>query len=60
MFTISAFSHLVDGLVAIHRRNRNTALMNDLPDVTRRDIGWPERYRISDRQENGFKFWRAR
>lgn len=48
MFTISAFSHLVDGLVAIHRRRRNAALMNDLSDATRRDIGWPDRYRTPD------------
>ena len=60
MFTISAFSHLVDGLVAVHRRNRNAALMNDLPDETRRDIGWPERYRRADRYESGFTLWRAR
>ncbi|MHB2264645.1 hypothetical protein [Aliihoeflea sp. PC F10.4] len=44
MFTISAFSHLVDGLVAIHRHRRNEALLNDLSDATRRDIGLPERY----------------
>lgn len=60
MFTISAFSHLVNGFIAIHRRNRNAALMNELPDLTRRDIGWPERYRKSDRHEGGFWLWRAR
>ena len=43
MFTISAFSHLVDGLVAIHRQKMTAALLDDLPEATRRDIGLPPR-----------------
>ncbi|MCO6390774.1 hypothetical protein GTW25_07000 [Aliihoeflea aestuarii] len=59
MLMISAFSHLIDGLIAIHRRNRNTALMNDLSDATRRDIGWPDRYRTPDDDQDGFKVRRT-
>lgn len=43
MFTLSAFSHLVDGLRAIHHRQRSDALMRSLSPETRRDIGWPDR-----------------
>lgn len=55
MFTISAFSHLVDGLVAIHRRRMTTAILNDLPEATRRDIGLPPKD-----EQRGRQFWNWR
>ena len=51
MFTLSAFSHLVDGLRAVHQRQHNDALMRSLPPETRRDIGWPENFISPDRAD---------
>ncbi|MFN3765041.1 MAG: hypothetical protein ACK4R3_05675 [Aliihoeflea sp.] len=57
MFTLSAFSHLVDGLRAIHHRQRSDALMRSLSQETRRDIGWPDR--TASRVEED-RFWDGR
>ncbi|WP_024585859.1 hypothetical protein [Aliihoeflea sp. 2WW] len=57
MFTLSAFSHLVDGLRAIHHRQRSDTLMRDLSPETRRDIGWPDRFASGT---DGDRFWDGR
>jgi hypothetical protein len=53
MFTLSAFSHLVDGLRAIHHRQRSEALMRNLSPETRR----PDRFASGN---EGDRFWDGR
>jgi hypothetical protein len=39
MFTVTAFTHFVDGLRAIHNRQRTERILRDLPPHLREDIG---------------------
>jgi len=57
MFTLSAFTHLVDGLRAINHRQRSDALMRNLSPETRRDIGWPDRLASGGQVD---RFWDGR
>jgi hypothetical protein len=42
MFTVTAFTHFVDGLRAIHNRRRTERILRDLPPHVRHDIGLEE------------------
>jgi hypothetical protein len=42
MFTVTAFSHFVDGLRAVHSRHRTERILRDLPNHVRQDIGLEE------------------
>jgi len=42
MFTVNAFTHLVAGMTAVHRRQQTERVLRQLPGHIRQDIGLEE------------------